>query len=101
MVRNQKKYDINLLKEVIQRGKIIIDFEKIKKINCNVYLDFICKCGNAGNKIFNSMVNNGSMCRKCTIKLFNIRHKASLLKTRAMNILYNLKKQKKKNVKHV
>ena len=31
MVRIQKKYNLDLLKEIIQRDEIIIDFEKLKK----------------------------------------------------------------------
>jgi len=92
-----KKYDLDLLKSIIQRDEIIIDFEKTKKISSTVRLDFICKCGNHGNKTFRLMVEKGSMCRDCTIKLYNIRHKASLLKNTGYE--YPLQSEKAKQKK--
>jgi len=79
MGRSQKRYDLGLLNEVIKRDSIIVDLEKIKKISSLVRLDFICKCGKVGNKTFRLMFEKGSMCRECTINLYNIRHKASLM----------------------
>ena len=97
MEKTFKKYDLDLLKQIIERDEIIIDFEKTKKINSIVRLDFICKCGNHGNKTFRLMVENGSLCRDCTIKLYNIRHKASLLKNTGHE--YPLQSEKAKQKK--
>ncbi len=76
--RIQKKYDIDLLKQVVERDNITVDYDKLGKISSLVYIDFICKCGKLGNKTFRLMFEKGSLCRECTIDLYNIRHKASL-----------------------
>jgi len=96
-IKIQKKYDLELLKKIIERDKIIVNLESLKKINSLIYLDFICKCGNHGNKTFRLMVEKGSMCRDCTIKLYNIRHKASLLKNTGYE--YPLQSEKAKQKK--
>ncbi len=76
--RIQKKYDIELLQQIVERDSITVDLEKNKKISSTVYIDFICHCGKPGNKTFRLMFEKGSLCRECTIELYNIRHKASL-----------------------
>ena len=73
-----RRYNEDLLKHVIERDNITVNFELIKKLNSTIYLDFICKCGKPGNKTFRLMFEKGSLCRECTINLYNIRHKASL-----------------------
>ncbi len=78
MSRIQKKYDLSLLQTVVERDNITIDIENIKKLSSLVRLDFICKCGKPGNKTFRIMFEKGSLCRDCTIILYNERHKASL-----------------------
>jgi hypothetical protein len=97
MVKIFKKYDMDLLKLVIQRDEITVDIEKIKKISSLVRVDFICKCGNTGNKTFRLMFEKGSLCRSCTIKLYNIRHKASLLENTGCE--YPLQSEKAKQKK--
>ena len=96
MGKSQKKYDLELLKEIIKRDEIIIDLENTTKISSTVRLDFVCKCGNIGNKTFRLMVEKGSMCRECTINLYNIRHKASLLKNTGHEYPLQCEKAKQK-----
>jgi len=98
-IKIQKKYDLELLKKIIERDKIIVNLESLKKINSLIYLDFICKCGNPGNKTFRTMFEKGSLCRQCTIKLYNINHKASLKKSTGFEYALQSKEilQKKKN----
>ena len=91
-----KKYDMDLLKLVIQRDEITVNIEKIEKISSLVRLDFICKCGNTGNKTFRLMFEKGSLCRNCTIKLYNIRHKASLLENTGCEYALQSEKAKQK-----
>jgi hypothetical protein len=82
MGRIQKKYNLDLLKEVIERDQIIVpDVDETSHLSSLVYLDFICKCGKPGNKTFRLMFEKGSLCRDCTIILYNERHKASLKKS--------------------
>ena len=101
MGKSQKKYDLELLKEIIKRDEIIIDLENITKISSTVRLDFVCKCGNIGNKTFRLMVEKGSMCRECTINLYNIRHKASLLKNTGHEYPLQCEKAKQKKKRNL
>ena len=79
MSRCHKKYDLNLLNEIIKRDSIIIDLNNIKKVSSLVRLDFICKCGTPGNKTFRLMFQNGSMCKNCTLKDQQMKSKISCL----------------------
>jgi hypothetical protein len=78
--RIQKKYDIELLKQVAERDCIIIDYEKLSKISSTVYIDFVCKCGSQANKTFRLMLKNGSMCKECMIQQQQIKSKETCIK---------------------
>jgi hypothetical protein len=91
-----KKYNKELLEKILERDGIIIEVIP-DKLNSLVRLDFICKCGNPGNKTFRVMFEQGSKCRECTIKLYNIRHKESLFKNTGYE--YPLQSEKAKEKK--
>jgi hypothetical protein len=77
--RIQKKYDIDLLKQVAERDNISIDYEKLGKISSIVYIDFICKCGSQGNKTFRLMFQNGALCKECMIHQQQIKSKETCI----------------------
>ena len=60
-------YDTNLLQEVCDRDKCIIDFDKIEKYNRDTKVDFICNCGIEYSKTFRQIYDvSGGYCKKCT-----------------------------------
>ena len=59
-------YDKNLLQEVCNRDKCIIDFDKIEKYNRELYVEFICNCGVEYNKTFRLLYEIGAFCKICT-----------------------------------
>jgi len=63
-----RKYDKNLLDEVIKRnGATLIG--NYDKLNRNSTIEFKCNCGEIKNKIFYTIVqNNSAFCDKCTDK---------------------------------
>lgn len=91
-----RRYNKQLLDELIERDNITMEIIP-DKLSSLVRLDFICKCGNPGNKTFRIMLEQGAKCRECTIKLYNIRHKESLLKNTGYE--YPLQSEKAKEKK--
>lgn len=66
---NVKKYDLNFLTSFIQRdGAVLVGDYPI--INAKAKINFICKCGENGSKIFRSIVELcGVFCKNVPIKL--------------------------------
>jgi imidazole glycerol phosphate synthase subunit HisF len=61
------KYDKNLLQEICNRDKCIIDFDKIKKYNRDIKIEFICNCGIKNIKTFRCIYEGGGgYCKICT-----------------------------------
>ena len=60
-------YDKNLLQEVCNREKCIIDFDKIEKYNRDTKIKFICNCGGEYSKTFRQIYDvSGGFCKICT-----------------------------------
>ena len=60
-------YDKDLLQEVCDRDKCIIDFDKIEKYNRDTRVNFICNCGNEYVKKYHQIYNfSGAYCKSCT-----------------------------------
>ena len=60
-------YDNDLLQEVCNRDKCIIDFDKIEKYNRDTEINFICNCGIEYSKRFRQIYHvSGGYCKKCT-----------------------------------
>jgi hypothetical protein len=61
------KYNRELLEQICERDKCIVDFEKIENYYYNTRIDFICCCGNIHNKSFTYLYkNSGGFCKICT-----------------------------------
>ena len=61
------KYNRELLEQICERDKCIVDFDKIQEYNQKVVIEFICSCGSTHKKIFKNIYNNGGgHCQKCT-----------------------------------
>ena len=60
-------YDKNLLQEVCNRDKCIIDFDKIEKYNRDIKVDFICNCGGEYSRTFRLLYKIGAFCKICSI----------------------------------
>ena len=57
----------NLLQEVCDRDKCIIDFDKIEKYNREIKVNFICNCGNEYCRTIRLLCDGvGGFCEKCT-----------------------------------
>ena len=68
------KYNRELLEQVCERDKCIVDFDNIEKYNRDVRIEFVCSCGN--NDVKNFRVINqkgGGYCQKCTEKIGKIK----------------------------
>jgi hypothetical protein len=60
-------YDKDLLQEVCNIDKCIIDFDKIEKYNRDTKVDFICNCGIEYSKTFRLLYEgSGAFCIICT-----------------------------------
>ena len=60
-------YNKDLLLEICDRDKCIIDFDKIEKYNMNTRIKFICNCGIEYSKTFIFLYKSaGGFCKKCT-----------------------------------
>ena len=59
-------YNKDLLLEICDRDKCIIEFDKIEKYNRNIKFNFICNCGNEYSKTFRLLYDIGAFCKKCT-----------------------------------
>ena len=67
MARKKKiYYNKDLLLEVCDRDKCIIDFDKIEKYNRNIKFNLICNCGIEYSKTFRLLYDIGAFCKKCT-----------------------------------
>jgi hypothetical protein len=74
------RYNKQLLDEVMERDNITM--ESIPdNLSSLVRLDFICKCGKPGNKVFRMMLKNGSKCKECMLNQQQTKSKESCLKT--------------------
>jgi hypothetical protein len=63
------KYNRELLEQICERDKCIVDFEKIEKYNRDIRIEFVCYCGNTHNKTFRMLSrNNGGYCAMCSIQ---------------------------------
>jgi Icc-related predicted phosphoesterase len=61
------RYTKELLEEICNRDKCIINFNKIKKYNKEIKIDFICICGITYNKTFRQLYEvSGAYCKLCT-----------------------------------
>ena len=63
---NKVCYNKDLLQEVCERDKCIIDFDKIEKYNRETRIDFICNCGCEYNRTFRLLYKIGAFCKICT-----------------------------------
>ena len=64
------RYDRQLLEEICERDKCIVDFDKIDKYNRDVKIEFVCSCGKSHSKTFRMMYcNAGAFCNKCTLDI--------------------------------
>ena len=64
---NKIYYNKDLLLEICDRDKCIIDFVKIEKYNMNTRIKFICNCGIEYSKTFILLYKSaGAFCKKCT-----------------------------------
>jgi hypothetical protein len=59
-------YDNDLLQEVCDRDRCIIDFDKIDKYNREIKVDFVCNCGIVYSKTFRLLYKIGAFCKICT-----------------------------------
>jgi hypothetical protein len=59
-------YNKDLLQEVCDRDRCIIDFDKIEKYNREIKVSFICNCGCEYSKTFIMLYKIGAFCEKCT-----------------------------------
>ena len=59
-------YDNDLLQEVCDRDKCIIDFDKIEKYNREIKVDFICNCGGEYSRTFRLLYKIGAFCKICS-----------------------------------
>lgn len=76
----KKKYDLNLLKEVILRDGCEIGLDSYLNINSHSKINFTCKCGYGPNtKFFQKMFEKGCFCRNCTLEISNKNRKNTCL----------------------
>ena len=61
-------YNKDLLLEICDRDKCIIEFDKIEKYNRNIKFNFICNCGGEYSKTFRMLDINGAFCKICMNK---------------------------------
>ena len=59
-------YDNDLLQEVCDRDKCIIDFDKIEKYNREIKVEFRCNCGIEYSRTFRLLYEVGAFCKICT-----------------------------------
>ena len=61
------KYNRELLEQVCERDKCVIDFDKIEKYNRDVRIEFACSCGNVYIKNYYQIYNcSRAYCKTCT-----------------------------------
>ena len=62
------KFNRELLKQICERDKCIVDFDKIDKYNSDVKIEFICNCGDISNKkLYQIYYGGGAYCKTCTL----------------------------------
>ena len=85
-------YDKNLLQEVCNRDKCIIDFDKIEKYNREIKVEFRCNCGVEYNKTFRQIYDvSGGYCKICTKKKAKDKSKQTCIERYGVeNTLINL-----------
>ena len=68
MTKPKVKYNINLLKVISERDHCKIDFNAYQgTLNRDVSIEYVCKCGTNGNKIFRVIYEiGGAFCLQCT-----------------------------------
>ena len=59
-------YNKDLLFTIIARDNCVIDVNNYDKLTREIRLDFICKCGNHGNKSFRQIYEVNAFCKNCT-----------------------------------
>lgn len=61
------KYNRELLEQVCERDKCIVDFANIEKYNRDVRIEFVCSCGKNYIKKYYQIYNcSGAYCKDCT-----------------------------------
>jgi hypothetical protein len=60
-------YDNDLLQEVCDRDRCIIDFDKIEKYNRDIKVEFVCNCGIEYSRTFRLLYKIGAFCKICGI----------------------------------
>ena len=94
-------YNKELLLSIIKRDSCIININNYDKLTREIRLDFICNCGNNGNKSFRQIYKVNAFCKNCTeIERINkIKNTSLKLNTENPNRQSNIiKKQKETNL---
>jgi len=73
------KYDKNLLQEICNRDKCIIDFDKIEKYNRDIKIEFICNCGIKYTKTICRLYKSCAYCKICTLNIKNEKSKQTCI----------------------
>jgi hypothetical protein len=73
------KYNKDLLRDIVERDKCIIDIDSYEHLNRDIKLKFICNCGTDHVKIFRSLYETGAFCRSCTQIKANEKYKQVFL----------------------
>ena len=64
------KYNKELLEEICERDKCIVDIDKIENFTRDTRINFICNCGIINEKNFRELYKKGGgFCKKCTLVL--------------------------------
>jgi len=62
---NNTKYDLELLKIIIERDLCVIKLHEYKSLNRDIEINFICNCGQKHKKFFRRLFEKGAFCKKC------------------------------------
>ena len=74
------KYNRELLEQVCERDKCVIDFANIEKYNRDVRIEFVCSCGNIDIKTFRLIYEStGAFCGDCTKNIKQSKMKSTCL----------------------
>jgi hypothetical protein len=59
------RYDTDLLRQICERDKCTVDFDKIEKPYCKTRINFICHCGTSHNKTLEQLYKYQALCTQC------------------------------------
>jgi hypothetical protein len=92
------KYDTNLLKQICDRDKCIIDFSKFRIIGSKSKIEFVCPCGTTHEKQFASIYQYGGLCPTCIKPLAREKVKQTCLRNYGTehNMLSSVIKEKRR-----